>query len=262
VAYFEHDGCTLHYEEYGQGAPLLLLHGLGSSCRDWEYQIPALAAHYRVIAMDMRGHGRSDKPRERYSIRAFSGDVLALIEHLHLEAVHLVGLSMGGMIGFQLAVDHPRLLASLCIVNSTPQVKVKGANDLWQWARRWGLARLLSMETLGKALGRNMFPKPEQAHLRSKIATRWAENDKRAYLASFDAIVGWGVQDKLSRIACPTLIISADRDYTPVALKQAYVSLIPNARLVVVTDSRHATPLDQPDEFNRIVLEFIASVPV
>ncbi|HEX8596638.1 MAG TPA: alpha/beta hydrolase [Pseudomonas sp.] len=262
MAYFEHDGCTLHYEEYGQGAPLLLLHGLGSSCRDWEYQIPAMASRYRVIVMDMRGHGRSDKPRERYSIRSFSGDVLALIEHLNLPAVHLVGLSMGGMISFQLAVDHPRLVKSLCIVNSAPQVKVKSANDLWQWAKRWSLARLLGMETLGKALAQNLFPKPEQAHLRSKMASRWAENDKRAYLASFDAIVGWGVQDKLSRIACPTLIISADRDYTPVALKQAYVSLMPTAKLIVIKDSRHATPLDQADEFNRVVLEFIDAVPV
>lgn len=262
MAHFEHDGCSLHYEEYGQGTPLLLLHGLGSSCRDWEYQIPVLAEQYRVIAMDMRGHGRSDKPRERYSIRGFAGDVEALIEHLNLGPVHVLGLSMGGMIGFQLAVDQPHLLKSLCVVNSAPQVKVQNANDVWQYAKRWGLARLLSMETLGKAIGRNLFPKPEQDDLRRKIASRWAENDKRAYLASFDAIVGWGVQHKLGRITCPTLIISADRDYTPVSLKEAYVKLIPHAKLVVIKDSRHATPLDQPQEFNRVVLEFINGVPV
>jgi 3-oxoadipate enol-lactonase len=257
MAHFEHDGCSLHYEEYGQGKPLLLLHGLGSSCRDWEYQIPVFATHYRVIVMDMRGHGRSDRPRERYSIPGFAGDVEALIEHLNLGPVHVVGLSMGGMIGFQLAVDQPHLLESLCIVNSAPQVKIQSADDAWQYAKRWILARLLSMETLGKAIGRNLFPKPEQDELRRKIASRWAENDKRAYLASFDAIVGWGVQHKLSRITCPTLIISADRDYTPVSLKEAYVKLIPNAQLVVINDSRHATPLDQPQVFNQAVLEFI-----
>jgi 3-oxoadipate enol-lactonase len=257
MAFFEHDGCSLHYEEYGQGAPLLLMHGLGSSCQDWEYQIPALAAHYRVIVMDIRGHGRSDKPRERYTIAGFSADVEALIDHLQLGPVHFVGLSMGGMIGFQLAVDHPHLLKSLCIVNSGPQVKIQSASDVLQWAKRWGLGRLLSMSTIGKGLGQNLFPKPEQADLRRKIAERWGQNDKRAYLASFDAIVGWGVQERLGRITCPTLIISADRDYTPVAIKQAYVELIPNARLVVIHDSRHATPLDKPGEFNRVLLEFI-----
>ncbi|BAP43805.1 3-oxoadipate enol-lactonase [Pseudomonas sp. StFLB209] len=262
MAFFEHDGCPLHYEEYGQGSPVLLLHGLGSSGLDWEYQIPALAAQHRVITLDIRGHGRSDKPRERYSIKGFSADVEALIEHLHLEPVHVVGLSMGGMIGFQLAVDHPQWLRSLCIVNSGPQVKVRSANEVWQWFKRWSLARLLSMQALGQALGKLLFPRPDQADLRRKIAERWARNDKRAYLASFDAIVGWGVQERLSRINCPTLVISGDRDYTPVAVKQAYVKLIRNARLVVIENSRHATPLDQPEAFNRTLLQFIAAQEV
>jgi 3-oxoadipate enol-lactonase len=96
--------------------------------------------------------------------------------------------------------------------------------------------------------------------LRQKMAERWAKNDKHAYLASFDAIVGWGVQERLSKVACPTLIVSADRDYTPVALKETYVKLLPDARLVVIADSRHATPLDQPERFNQTLLEFLTAV--
>jgi 3-oxoadipate enol-lactonase len=257
MPWFEHDGCSLHYEEYGAGSPVLLVHGLGSSCRDWEYQIPALAGQHRVIAVDVRGHGRSDKPRERYSIAGFSADIEALLDHLHLGPVHLVGLSMGGMIGFQLAVDQPQLLKSLTIVNSAPQVKVRSFDDLQKLAKRWLLARLLPMETIGKGLGKNLFPKPEQTELRHKVAQRWAQNDKRAYLASMNAIIGWGVQEKLSRITCPTLIVTADRDYTPVALKREYAALIPDARLVVIDDSRHATPLDQPKAFNQLLLNFI-----
>ncbi|MDH0749631.1 alpha/beta hydrolase [Pseudomonas sp. GD03842] len=256
---FEHDGCALHYEAFGQGDPVLLVHGLGSSGQDWEYQIPVLAARYRVITLDVRGHGRSDKPRERYSMAAFSADVQALISHLQTGPVHLVGLSMGGMIGFQLAVDRPELLKSLTIVNSAPAVKIKSFTDFRQFAKRWLLARAFSMEAIGKALGKHLFPLPEQADLREKAALRWAQNDKRAYLASFSAIVGWGVEDALSRIQCPTLIVTADNDYTPVALKEAYVRLMPNARLVVIEDSRHATPLDQPDAFNRALLAFLDS---
>ncbi|WP_347904648.1 alpha/beta hydrolase [Pseudomonas purpurea] len=260
MAYFEHEGCTLHYEEYGHGTPLILVHGLGSSTLDWEMQIADLSARYRLILPDVRGHGRSDKPRERYSIASFSADLIALIEHLKLGPVHVVGLSMGGMIGFQLAVDQPALLKSLCIVNSAPEVKVRTANDAWQWFKRWSLMRLLSLATIGKALGARLFPKPEQTDLRQKMAERWAKNDKRAYLASFDAIVGWGVQERLSRVTCPTLIISADRDYTPVALKETYVKLLPDARLVVIDDSRHATPLDQPHRFNQTLLHFLTTV--
>ncbi|SFU04767.1 alpha/beta fold hydrolase [Pseudomonas marincola] len=260
MSYFDNDGCQLHYEEYGEGKPLLLVHGLGSSTLDWEYQIGELARHYHVFAIDLRGHGRSDKPREAYSMEIFAADVVALIEHLNLPPVHLVGISMGGMIGFQIASQNVDLLSSLTIINSSPEVKAKKPADYIQIAKRWTLARVMSLETLGKALGKLLFPKAEQADLRRKVEERWPRNDKRAYLASLNAIIGWGVREHLARITCPTLVISADKDYTPVALKQAYVSEMPNARLEVISDSRHATPMDQPLEFNKRLLAFLSEV--
>lgn len=260
MAFFEHRGCRLYFEEHGVGSPVLLVHGLGSSTLDWELQIPVLAAHHRVVALDVRGHGRSDKPRQRYRIADFAGDVAALIEHLQLPPVHLVGISMGGMIGFQLGVDQPQLLRSLTIVNSAPEVKAQKPSDYLQIAKRWTLARLLPLDTTAKALARLLFPKPEQADLRRKVVERWPRNDKRAYLASLDAIIGWGVRERLGRITCPTLVISADRDYTPLAQKQAYVDELPDARLLVIDDSRHATPLDQPERFNRSLLAFMQEV--
>ncbi len=77
---------------------------------------------------------------------------------------------MGGMIGFQLGVDQPQLLKSLCIVNSAPEVKLRSRDDYWQWFKRWSLMRVLSLHSIGKALGGKLFPKPEQADLRQK---RW-----------------------------------------------------------------------------------------
>lgn len=260
MSYFQNVGCQLHYEDYGHGMPVLLVHGLGSSTRDWEYQIPALTTHYRVIVIDVRGHGRSDKPQEPYSIAVFAEDVAALIEHLRLIDVHLVGISMGGMIGFQLGVDRPELLRSLTIVNSGPEVKPRSAKDYLEIAKRWTLSRLLSLDSIARALGHLLFPLPEQGDLRRKIEERWPQNDKRAYLSSLDAIIGWGVRDRLQRIQCPTLVITADRDYTPVSRKEAYVKELPNARLVVIENSRHATPLDQPERFNATLLDFLAEV--
>ena len=260
MPYFDNDGCQLHYEDYGHGTPVLLIHGLGSSTLDWEFQIPVLSARYRVLALDVRGHGRSDKPRERYRMADFADDVAALIEHLQLPPVHLVGISMGGMIGFQLGVDQPHLLRSLTIVNSAPEVKAHNLRERLEIAKRWLLARLLPLETLAKALGKLLFPRPEQAELRRKVEQRWPRNDKRAYLASLDAIIGWGVRERLQRITCPTLVISADRDYTPIEHKQAYVTELPDARLQVIDNSRHATPLDQPQRFNTVLLDFLGEV--
>lgn len=260
MSFFDYDGCQLHYEEYGRGAPLLLVHGLGSSTLDWESQTAVLAAHYRVIAVDLRGHGRSDKPDEHYSIAGFADDVVALIEHLKLGPVHLVGISMGGMVGFQLGVERPELLQSLCIVNSGPEVKAKSFGDFVQIAKRWSFSRLLSLDTIAKGLGKLMFPKPEQTELRLKIERRWPRNDKRAYLSSLDAIIGWGVRDRLAAISCPVLVISGDRDYTSVASKEAYVSELHDARLLVIEDSGHASPMDQPEKFNAQLLNFLEEV--
>ena len=257
---FKQGDCRLHYEIHGRGQPVLLVHGLGSSTRDWEYQLPVLKQHFQVISLDLRGHGRSDKPRERYSIAGFAEDVGALIRHLELPPVHLVGISMGGMIGFQLGVDRPELLRSLTIVNSGPEVKAKSLADCVQIAKRWSLSRLLSLETIAKGLGKLLFPKPEQVELRLKIERRWPRNDKRAYLSSLDAIIGWGVRGQISKITCPTLVVSGDRDYTPVANKQAYVDEMVNARLVVIEDSRHATPMDQPEAFNQQLLQFLTEL--
>ena len=139
-------------------------------------------------------------------------------------------------------------------------IKNEASNGLHNVRGTLSMARTLSLATIGKALGDRLFPKPAQADLRRKMAERWAKNDKRAYLASFDAIVGWGVQERLSRITCPTLVISADHDYTPVAQKENYVKLLPDARLVVIEDSRHATPLDQPEVFNTTLLDFLKTV--
>ena len=257
MSYFRNDGCQLHYEEYGHGTPVLLLHGLGSSTRDWENQKAALAEHYKVILFDLRGHGRSDRPKEQYSMTTFADDVLALLEHLQLEKVHLVGISMGGMVGFQLAVDHPQRLLSLTVVNSSPQVRINSVRSALQIGKRWLFSRLLSMQSIGNMISKVLFPEPDQAALRTKVVERWRFNDKHAYLASLDAIIGWGVSERLERIDCPVLVISADQDYTPVAEKAAYTARLRNARLVVIEHSRHATPIDQPQRFNQCLLDFL-----
>jgi len=91
------------------------------------------------------------------------------------------------------------------------------------------------------------------------MAKRWARNNERAYLAGFGAIVDWGVEERIDQIRCPTLISAADHDYTPIQLKERYVAKMPKARLAVIDDSRHATPLDQPDVFNQTLLQFLTA---
>mgnify|MGYP006277452141 CR=1 FL=1 len=113
MPFFLADGARIHYEEQGSGAPLLLIHGLGSSGRDWALQRPFVQARHRVITCDLRGHGRSDCPPGPYSIPQFARDVALLLRHCEASPAHVVGLSMGGMVALELAVHNRRALRSL-----------------------------------------------------------------------------------------------------------------------------------------------------
>src|SRR5262249_12800233 len=174
--------------EHARGKPVVIfLHGLGSSTRDWELQVPHFTSDYRVLLIDMRGHGRSDKSKGPYAMAQFAGDVVALLDHLGIEQVHVVGLSMGGMIAFQLAVDHPQRLRSMVIANSGPEVVPRGAREKLAVWMRFAIVRLLGMRRMGQTLAPRLFVDPEQEALRQTFISRWAENDQRAYLAALHA---------------------------------------------------------------------------
>jgi pimeloyl-ACP methyl ester carboxylesterase len=114
------------------------------------------------------------------------------------------------------------------------------------------------MRRVGELIARRLFVKPDQEHLREEFVRRWAANDRAAYLASVDAIVGWSVDERLPRIDIPTLLVSSDHDYTPVASKNRAAARMPNARLAVVEDARHALPVERPDRLNPILGTFLA----
>ena len=247
----------LYYELNGRGDPLLLIHGLGSSARDWDLQVEFFSKHYTVVTVDLRGHGKSDHPSGRYSIALFSEDIHELIITLKVAPVHLMGISLGGLVCLQLAVDHPGIVKTLTVVNAWAKPMPRSFTDRVDIVFRVAVIRLFGMRMLGRVLSRRLFPKPEHEEVRREMADRWAGNDKKAYLKSLRSVLGWGIYDQLPRIACPTLVVSADQDFIPLTEKCEYVKEIPDARLVVIEDSRHATPVEKPDAFNAQILAFL-----
>jgi pimeloyl-ACP methyl ester carboxylesterase len=251
----------MYYEMVGKGEPILLLHGLGSNTDSWQFQRGPFAEQYEVILADVRGHGRTSKPPGPYSVPQFSEDVVALLAGLGVTAVHIVGLSMGGMIGFQMAVDHPEKVKSLTVINSGPELVARTFQDrkmIWQ---RKLVVNLFSMEKIATTIGGRLFPEPEQAEARRLFVAGFQQNDKATYKAATNALLGWSVREHIGQIQCPVLVISADQDYTPVSAKEAYVAELPNARLVVIQNARHATPIDQPEALNTAVLDFLNGLP-
>jgi len=252
------DGTRLYYTERGVGTPLLFVHGLGSSGRDWAAQIDHFADHYRVLRLDLRGHGRSERGEGPYSIAQFARDVAVLLRKRDAVPAHVAGLSMGGMVTLEQAAGAPQLTRSLVVVNSVADMRLHSWHNVWVYVSRRAAVQVLGMRRVGQLLARKLFVKPSQEDLRRKFVRRWAQNDKQAYLWSMDAIMRWSVADRLAQIDVPTLFVSSDEDYTPVSTKRHIVDQMPNAELAVVDDARHALPVERPDDFNAIVDDFLA----
>ncbi len=255
-------GLNVYYERQGQGDPILLIHGLGSSTDDWELQVAALRESFTVVTYDVRGHGQTGKPGGAYSVAQFARDAALLIEHLALAPVHVIGLSMGGMIAFQLAADRPDLVRSLIIVNSGPEMVLRTWKEKVAIFQRRLIVRFMGMHKMGEVLALRLLPAPEHAALRATFADRWARNDKSAYLRALSALVGWSVMGKLPQIHCPVLVVAADMDYTPVDWKRKYTNLMPKATMVVIPDSRHMMPIERPALFHAAILPFLKGMDV
>lgn len=247
----------LYYETFGEGEPILFIHGLGSSTRDWEKQTAFFSRHFQVIVLDLRGHGQSDKPSSPYSIPLFANDVAELIRSLKVSPAHIVGISLGAMIGMQLAVDEPQLVKSLVAVNSPADMRINTFRQRFELWLRQVVTRLLGMRVMGKILSKRLFPEPSHAALRNRFIEQWAENSPHAYRQTINAIVGWHIHEHLAAIHCPVLVVAADEDYWPLEMKASIARQVKRGNLVVIENSHHAVTIERPDQFNQTVAQFL-----
>jgi 3-oxoadipate enol-lactonase len=252
----------IHFEESSAGDALLFLHGLGSCGQDWLLQMPVFRPTFRVIAPDLHGHGQTDKPRKRVSIAQMTADVVCLLDALGVERAHVVGLSMGGCVAQQLALDDPARVRSLTLVNTFARFDPGAPGNAIPLGIRLGVLSVLGLPAQARFVAARMFPKPEQAQLRTLAAERIASNDLATYIRLLLALGVFNVTRRLGEIACPTLVIASDRDTTvPLRAKKFLAEHIRGARFEMIADSGHATPIDQPEAFNRLVMNFVESVP-
>jgi pimeloyl-ACP methyl ester carboxylesterase len=254
--------CDLYYERHGrEGAPpVVLLHGLGSSFRDWAGQLPAFAARYRVLGVDLRGHGRSRTARWRLSVPAMAADVAALLDHLAEPPAHLVGLSLGGCVALALALDAPDRVRSLTLVNAFARLRPAGWAGARRMLARLGLALVAPMPVVAAHVARALFPEPPQQALREAAIASLRGTGRRAYLAAIAATTLFDVRHRLGDVRCPTLVVAGALDRTvPRSAQEQLAVGIADARLLVVPGSGHATPHDQPERFRGAVLDFLAA---
>ncbi len=248
----------LYYQITGSGYPLLLLHGLGSSGDDWYFQTPAFAGHFQVIAPNLRGHKLSSPVRGPLTIDTLAADVAQLLDALGISAASVVGLSLGGLVAQVLAIDFPAKVNKLVLVNTFAHLWPTSWREAYTLGRRAVVSRFLPVSVSAAIVARDLFPRLEQAPLRQVVLERIGTNDAVSYRHLVGAIRRFDSRTRLDRIRQPTLLITGDRDViVPRRCQQQLVRGIPKLRWKVVRDSGHATPVDQPDEFNRLVLDFL-----
>jgi pimeloyl-ACP methyl ester carboxylesterase len=249
----------LHIDKHGAGPPLVLLHGLGSTHADWDLVAPSFAGEREVWLPDMRGHGESPRPAGEYTVPQHAADVAAALDKAGVKNTAVVGLSMGGMIALQLAVDRPDLVGALVVVNSGPSMRRKTVGDHAAIFVRLALLSLFGPARFGRMIAKRLFPRPEQQVLRDELADRLGKNPRDVYLRQTRGLLSFDVDDRIGAIRCPTLAIASDHDYTPIDAKREWAARIPGARLEVLANSGHAATVDAAPALTRLIRDFLAS---
>ncbi len=231
---FTHDGITFYYETYGEGEPLLLVHGNGASIGSFVKQIDHFKSHYRVIAMDSREQGKSTGSDAPLTYEVMTDDLAALIDHLKTGPLNVVGWSDGGIEGLLLGIRHPDKVKKIVAMaaNLNPSLEA------------------LYPETLGMVDEMKKSVPPEAAST--------PEGKRMLKLMQLMLDQPNIAPAALGKITAPTLVLAGDQDLIRLEHTVAIFNAIPNAELAIFPNSTHAVPLDNPELFNATVESFLS----
>ena len=258
---------ALHYsvrEPRSGKAPrhtVVLSHALGCDLTMWDGLANLLAADCRVIAYDHRGHGSSDAPDALYAMADLADDAARLLRELDTGPVVWVGLSMGGMVGQELALRHPSLVRALVLANTTSGYP-EAARAAWE--QRIETVRSSGIEAIADAVIGRYFHDAFRAQKAATVARfrrRLVTTDAVGYVGCCEAVGKVDTGSRLGQIGVPTLVIAGELDQgTPVAMAQALADGIPGAQLEVLKEASHLSAAEQPEGFARLVTDFVAGL--
>jgi pimeloyl-ACP methyl ester carboxylesterase len=256
------NGITIYYEIHGRGNPLLLIMGLRRNAEWWYRQIPELSPHFQVIAFDNRGAGRSDQPPREYSIGLFAEDTAALLDGLGIPRAHVLGISMGGYIAQELAINFPEKVQRLVLgcTGCGGRRAVRMSPE--------GMAKFTAVQGLNpeQILRKDMdiyfserFIRENQERIKEFIAVSLRDYQPAdAFQRQLAACQAHDTGDRLDRLTAPTLIMTGDDDpLVPPQNSRILQELIPGAELTLFPGLRHCFFMEADREFNRKAIEFL-----
>lgn len=257
---------SLAYKLEGLAAAptVVFCNSLSTTHRMWDAQAKALGENFRILRFDARGHGQSDAPPGPYSTSDFARDLDGLLASLNIvQPIHLVGLSLGGMVAMNFAMLYPSRLASLALCATC--ASMKGAEAIWnrriQTAQTHGTAAFAA-ETLGRWFTDDF--KTAQPARFAAIAKDIGDCPDDGYAAACAAVRDVELSDRLTAIKVPTLCIAADQDpVTSADSLRELANKIPGAaKLVTIGPARHLVNVERPQEFTNALVEFWQTLPV
>jgi 3-oxoadipate enol-lactonase len=258
---FVHDGRPLHYLERGRGEPLVLIHGLGSSGADWALQVPALEDGFRIIVPDLPGSGHSAPPRGGCSIEGLASSLWALCDHLGATRINIVGFSLGGAVGLEMALLRPDGVRRLALINSLATYRLNHWRKWLEAALSMILIPLIGMRRAARFAAKRLFPMPWQCALRERAAAAVSAVPASNYLLTARALLRWSAIDRLHRLKSKALVIAAENDFTPLDEKRMLAARL-GADFIVVRGSRHGTPFDAVRATNSSLLALLTDQPM
>lgn len=257
------DGRTVHCDLLGEAGPVVcLVHSLAADGTMWAEQLPVLlGAGYRVLRIDLPGHGGSRALPGPYRMEELGAGLASVLRALELPPVHYVGLSLGGMSGQALALDHPDLLRSIVICDALPESLPDAAGI---WGPRLAAVRAAgSVAPVAQAtIERWLTPEYRAAH-----PDRWRQiletieaTDPDGYCGCVEAIMRFSFVARLPGLAMPALVLCGEHDHAvPPAEGERIAALVPDGRFVAVAGARHLPNVEKPAEFNALLLDWLAA---
>ena len=260
---FHSSGASLHYETRGTGSPLLLLNGLGLDLSSWGPHADALARHHRVVLLDARGAGGSESPEPPYSTARLAEDALSLLEDLALGPVHVVGLSLGGLVAQELALLAPDRVKSLVLAASAARLGARSRRLIDAW-RRLVLAGVdreaFCREQLAWVLGDDALDQDATVEGWTRALLSGPAPSPRGFAGQAAACVAHDTRERAARIRAPALALAGRDDaVVPVSASEALARLVPGARFAVLSGG-HAFAIESAAGFGEAVEQFLASV--
>ena len=252
------NGIEINYAIEGEGPVVTFSHSLGCNLSMWDAQAAALRDRYRVLRFDTRGHGQSGAPAGAYTLEQLAEDVHGLLGGLGIPRTHFVGLSMGGMIGQIFALKYPEMVQSLVLCDTTSRYPAAAA-PVWQ--DRIKTVEAKGMEPLVEPTLGRWFTAPFRARrpdLMEQVGAMIRATPAQGYIGCCHAIPKINVTDRLGAVACPALVIVGEEDPgTPVEMARDIHAALPSAELAILRSASHLSNLEQPEEFNRVLVRFL-----